>query len=700
MLGAAVIIVLGAGVSAAAPAPPADEPAPSTWIGTAEIGPVNETFTQADGDLWPSCWASNDNIYSAWGDGRGFDLDGQFHDVGTATITGSDPAELTGENTAVGAAVAPLWTGEGNATRKPTGMLCVGDTLYLAVQDLAVSFNEAPAATIVKSTDGGETWTHSGDGPMFDDHTFTTVWFADFGKGGEWNTTEYAYAYGLDGNWRLSSNDAVEDPVDVFLARVPLREVDDIRRWEFFKGFKKDGTTPTWAKDVEQKVPVLTDTQRVYENEFRAPGGQGYTTISQGGVLYDEPLDRYIYSSWSEWTHNFYESPTPWGPWTTMYERDYTNLYWNDSVDTSPPPEQYSGYATTLPSKFLSDDGKTMLLQANRCCSLPNQHVSYNFSTRELHIEPMRSEPLANVAGPENLATLDTAVAVSKSVRQGTLDALSDARTDRTLDDYDGEIKDSSFWGYTWPQDLTFNNVVFTTGQTAEDGGWFIVRPQVQVRQDGVWSTVHGTTWSPSFSPGGPGQSPTSYEINFPKTSGDGIRVIGVPGGNHRYTSVSEMAVHYTAGSLLDGGFENSATLQGDPWTFEGEAGHGVDTGGRLSHSGDRNVWMGTRADLGPQYVTQPVSVTPGATYDLSAWFRNSVDVKEIYLGARWEGGEQIATVPPTTPDTYIQREMEFTVPADVTEVSVLAGYDTDGTNDLILQVDDVVLNERTTDGP
>lgn len=104
--------------------------------------------------------------------------------------------------------VGPIWSG-GGYNRKPTGMVCVGDTLYLAVQDLALDFNDVPAATILKSTDHGRTWTWDKREPMFADHVFTTIWFADFGKGGALAPDGYVYAYGLDGNWRDSFDDTV-----------------------------------------------------------------------------------------------------------------------------------------------------------------------------------------------------------------------------------------------------------------------------------------------------------------------------------------------------------------------------------------------------------------------------------------------------------------------------------------------------------
>ena len=159
-------------------------PAPiaaSAGIGTAQVESKG-TPSPSDGDLWPSCWAGNDKLYAANGDGKGFSLDGDFADIAVSEITGT-PGSLSGATISEGNQVGSIWSGAGY-NRKPTGMVCVGDTMYLAVQDLALDFNDVPAATILKSTDHGRTWTWDKSKPMFSDHVFTTIWFADFGKGG------------------------------------------------------------------------------------------------------------------------------------------------------------------------------------------------------------------------------------------------------------------------------------------------------------------------------------------------------------------------------------------------------------------------------------------------------------------------------------------------------------------------------------
>lgn len=338
----------------------------------------------SDGDLWPSCWSDDDALYTANGDGSGFG--NEFSDIVVNRVTGSpsDPDGLEGEALALGDAVGQVWSGDG-FTRKPTGMLCAGGALYLAVQDLRLDFNEAPAATIARSDDHGRTWTWDAEAPMFDDGVFTTIWFADYGKDNE-RTPEpgYAYAYGLDGNWRDSFDDSVADPTELFLARVPLETVQDASTWEFYAGDPGDAE-PTWTDDIARKRPVLVDDRVLYPSEESGADGQtvgahNLSVVSQGGVTYLPKLHTYLYTSWTELTFEFYESPTPWGPWTLFASEDFGPYPWTD--------ERFGGYATTIPSKFVSDDDLTMWVQSNVCPCADAGMSSYWFGLRLLELKP------------------------------------------------------------------------------------------------------------------------------------------------------------------------------------------------------------------------------------------------------------------------------------------------------------------------
>lgn len=336
-------------------------------ISRASVADAPSAIGVSDGDLWPSCWSDDDALYAANGDGAGFGS--EVSDIVMNRIDGSPASDdLTGEALATGDALGQVWSGDG-FTRKPTGMLCVDGTLYLAVQDLAADFNAAPAATIARSDDRGKTWTWDTTAPMFGDGVFTTIWFADYGKDAERRPDdEYVYAYGLDGNWRDSFTDVVEDPTELFLARVPVASVQDASSWEFFAG-EPGAADPTWTGDIAQKRPVLVDDRRA----------RGLSVLSQGGVTYLPTHDRYLYTSWTEYTFEFSEAPEPWGPWTSILSEDFGEYPWTD--------DRIGGYATTVPSKFVAEDEQTMWLQSNVCPCAPAGVTSYWFGLREMTLD-------------------------------------------------------------------------------------------------------------------------------------------------------------------------------------------------------------------------------------------------------------------------------------------------------------------------
>jgi len=80
--------------------------------------------------------------------------------------------------------------------------------------------------------------------------------------------------------------------------------------------------------------------------------------ISQGGVTYDTPLQRYIFASWSCATHELYEATKPWGRGSIFFP-----TIWPVAGD-----EQSRSVRHQYPSKFISADGKTLYLQSNVCC--------------------------------------------------------------------------------------------------------------------------------------------------------------------------------------------------------------------------------------------------------------------------------------------------------------------------------------------
>jgi hypothetical protein len=101
--------------------------------------------------------------------------------------------------------------------------------------------------------------------------------------------------------------------------------------------------------------------------------------------VYNKPLNRYIYTSWggsskgesSKPTFNVYEAPKPWGPWKRFLTKEFANT-----------ASDYGGYATTIPSKFISPDGETMWIQSNICIPCGRSVGNYAFALRKLVAVP------------------------------------------------------------------------------------------------------------------------------------------------------------------------------------------------------------------------------------------------------------------------------------------------------------------------
>lgn len=517
-------------------------PEESTFFSTVTIEEHSSYNTASDGDLWPAAWSDDDKLYTANGDGKGFNLSAPWSDIVVNQINGGHPAtkNISGVRLSSGDQVGQVWNDPYEYNRKPTGMISVNGDLYLAVQDLSKgggwrAFNDAPSATILKSTDKGKTWTWDKTKPMFDDYVFTTIMFLDYGKDSENNTSdEYVYAYGLDYNWRDSFIDTVEDPTNLYLARVPKTSIQDRSTWEFYTG-DLNGKAK-WSKNIKQRKPVLQDERRVYNNNLHPTNPDNSTVLSQGSIVYNKPLDRYIYTSWTEFTFEFYEAPSPWGPWKKFLSKDFGVYPWFDN--------HHGGYGAVVPSKYISEDGTEMWMNSN---TFMGGLQRYSLSFRKLKVTPyQKTEPTnessdLNLALPENSSN---ATPVSKySAHAGNLQYLNNGNKLQSVDNWNGERKQEDWWGYTWSQAYNMNKVVYTTGNMYPDGGWFN-DIKVQVRQDFKWVDVKNLQGVPAYPNNNSAGKNQSYTFTFDKTWGDGVRIIGTPGGNATFTSMGELEVY------------------------------------------------------------------------------------------------------------------------------------------------------------
>ena len=316
------------------------------------------------GDTWYPSWSADGNQYSPWTDGNtegvGSNSGGAGAVTGNAVLIGNDPLHLTIKNTAPPQPASPR-PYEG---RYPCGSLvhngvwyygtyCLGPSA--SVQHEGFTYNWpalGPMPGFRTSTDGGKTWTPSPlspDRPLFPEPKnfmgpvkMGCPHFVDFGRNMEHSPDGKAYLIGMGAE--------VNDPKpryanlswitadQLYLARVTpsIRNINDIRKYEFFAGHDSQGK-PAWTGDFARIKPLLD-----WNNNM------GCATAT-----YVAPLKKYLMCVTDGWPTcgkmNSYilEADALTGPWRlVVYMKDFGE----------------QGYFLNFPSKFISPDGRTLWL--------------------------------------------------------------------------------------------------------------------------------------------------------------------------------------------------------------------------------------------------------------------------------------------------------------------------------------------------
>lgn len=300
-----------------APYPPSPVIAGVTWdfAGMKQAAPGS--------DEWPITWASDDNLYTAWGDGGGFGgtNDNGRVSIGVARVTG------TGDNWQ-GTNVFGGFQGESPATfvGKSAGILSVGGVLYMNAQEQDVWQH----SKMGQSTDFGHTWTFSNgsfnNSPWDFSGEFAGPCFLQFGKDYAGARDNYVYGYDVESG---------SSPHNIVIFRVPKDQIMTRPSYEFFAGLDGSGN-PTWTADINQMKPVFTD-----------PNGVGWGVRA----FYDPVLHRYLLTDQrndsAAW--GIFDAPEPWGPWTTV-------AYYDTWIDST------FKFEYNFNQKWMSPDGLTMYM--------------------------------------------------------------------------------------------------------------------------------------------------------------------------------------------------------------------------------------------------------------------------------------------------------------------------------------------------
>lgn len=293
-----------------------------------KVEPVTDVFMdltnvrkwdRSNGDTWDPFWADDGSLYAFNCDGRGFGTKprnlafNQLRGQRLETLKGS----MVNTMDEYGAAGQK---GPDHATWKACGQECIDSVFYTFVsRNVYGSDSGDPLlrqtafnSSLIKSSDGGKTWTRSAAenyrNPMWPGSRFGAPFFVHYGEnGGEVAQDEadrYVYAISTNGFWNDGDN--------YIIGRVERRKLADLNPsdWTYYSG--GNGKHPrNWSPQITKAVPILSRSAE----------------CGQTAPCYVQPLGIYLMTIWyntprmHEWfkpkemIYKFYQARHPWGPW-------------------------------------------------------------------------------------------------------------------------------------------------------------------------------------------------------------------------------------------------------------------------------------------------------------------------------------------------------------------------------------------------
>jgi hypothetical protein len=322
-----------------------------------------------DSDNWPLTWADDDELYTAYGDGWGFEPSPpEKLSLGYARISGAPP-DFTGVN-------IPSPTGEQLGARhrgkKASGMLMVDGVLYQWVRNANGDGEECQLAV---SGDHATTWEWN------DWHfaEFGYCAFLNFGRNYEGARDDFVYMYAADTPTAYDATD------HVVLTRVPKEQVRDRSAYEFFRGVDANGNA-AWTSDIAARLPVYAFPGGVnrFDVTYNAPLGRYMLTMRSGALEEDSGIDQF----------SIFEGPEPWGPWSVVY---YTEGW---TGEPSPSGISDWGESQHIPAKWISADGKTLHLVFSGGDSFAVRRATLEVATTTVNPDSRPTQPRSVPGSP------------------------------------------------------------------------------------------------------------------------------------------------------------------------------------------------------------------------------------------------------------------------------------------------------------
>lgn len=342
--------------------PPSDCPFPKseTLLGIAFTGRHAE-YTGAD--TWYPSWASDGNMYSPWTDGTVNGVSsssaGENATTGHATIIGNDPLRLIVTNQGTWKSSPRPYEG-----RYPCGSLVYNGVWYYGTYCLhpsgrvdrdGIPYNWpwlGPFVGFRWSTDLGRTWNETPctpAQPLFGEHALNgepvkigAPHFVDFGREMQYSPDGKAYlvahgaSHGPEGR-RFAYNSWITGD-EVYLLRVTpsIENMNDPTKYEFFAGHDRNGR-PTWTGKLAEAKPIASwrDNMGCVTMTYNPALKKFLMCVTDGG------------NTVSRFNTYVLESDAITGPWKLV---SYMKHFGEQA------------YFVNIPSKFISDDGRTLWL--------------------------------------------------------------------------------------------------------------------------------------------------------------------------------------------------------------------------------------------------------------------------------------------------------------------------------------------------
>jgi len=301
-------------------------------------------------DLWVSTWADDDQIYTVYGDGWGFQP--RVPDKlsqGFAKITGP-PQNYRAVNirSASGEDI-----GDGKKGKKASGLLMADGILYMWVRNADKNGEQNQLAW---SENHAKTWSWC-------DWTFPefgTLCFVNFGQNYSGVPEEYAgFVYALTSDGPSAYNEADS----VVLLRVRRDRITDKKAWSCYAGTDEQGH-PVWSADIKNRRAVFT-----------YPGG-----CNRLDVTFHPGLQRFLMTMRGRGIaggvnhFSIYEASQLWGPWKTVY---YTRN-WEGTPMTGLPGNGGWGESVHIPAKWINRDALSfyLIFAGDDCFSLRKGYLT------------------------------------------------------------------------------------------------------------------------------------------------------------------------------------------------------------------------------------------------------------------------------------------------------------------------------------